>query len=142
MFICRRLRCQNHCTCDHYVFSCRKLFFNDCGIKVHNVSKSYGSEINEVVRWIWKELTIVSGKCATSNIQTIKLTSDDNERWKEQHNWHCSSLFTQETKVEFIIDLRRIQEIQRSKCMWIVEYLSGSQIWIVSNSLSYLIQTW
>ena len=30
--------------------SCRKLFFNDCGIKVHNVSKSFGSEINEVVR--------------------------------------------------------------------------------------------
>lgn len=27
----------------------RKLFFNDCGIKVHNVSKSFGSEINEVV---------------------------------------------------------------------------------------------
>ena len=85
--------------------SCRKLFFNDCGIKVHNVSKSFGSEINEVVRDVGGESIVVSGKCTVTNIQTVKSTSDDHERREEQHNGNRSCLFTEETEMELVIDL-------------------------------------
>ena len=72
---------------------------------MYNVSKSFGSEINEVVRRKWSEQTIVSCKCAASNIQTVKSAGDDNERREEQQDGHRSCLFTEEAEMELVIDL-------------------------------------
>lgn len=32
-----------------YILIFRKLFFSDCGVRVYDISKSFGSEINELV---------------------------------------------------------------------------------------------